>query len=184
MADAPRLAESTAPSTATDYRATLNLPDTPFPMRGDLPRREPGWVKQWSDEGVYQRLREARHGRPPLRPARRPAVRERPAPRRPRRQQDPEGHDRQGAPARRLRLALHAGLGLPRPADREPDREDIRPRPAARRHAGEEPRLRDRADRAADGRLQARSACSATGSTRTGRWTSQTRPARSAFSSA
>jgi isoleucyl-tRNA synthetase len=28
----------------TDYRATLNLPDTPFPMRGDLPKREPGWV--------------------------------------------------------------------------------------------------------------------------------------------
>ena len=33
-------------------------------MRGDLPKREPGWVKQWSDEGVYQRLREVRHGRP------------------------------------------------------------------------------------------------------------------------
>jgi isoleucyl-tRNA synthetase len=49
---------------ATDYRATLNLPDTPFPMRGDLPRREPGWVKAWSDEGVYQRLREVRHGQP------------------------------------------------------------------------------------------------------------------------
>jgi isoleucyl-tRNA synthetase len=49
---------------ATDYRATLNLPDTPFPMRGDLPRREPGWVKAWSDEGVYQRLREMRHGQP------------------------------------------------------------------------------------------------------------------------
>ena len=49
---------------ATDYRATLNLPDTPFPMRGDLPKREPGWVKAWSDEGVYQRLRDARHGRP------------------------------------------------------------------------------------------------------------------------
>ncbi len=48
----------------TDYRATLNLPDTPFPMRGDLPRREPGWVKEWSDQGVYQRLREARHGQP------------------------------------------------------------------------------------------------------------------------
>ncbi|MBV9890234.1 MAG: isoleucine--tRNA ligase, partial [Rhizobacter sp.] len=54
MADAP----------ATDYRATLNLPDTPFPMRGDLPKREPGWVKQWSDEGIYQRLRDARHERP------------------------------------------------------------------------------------------------------------------------
>src|SRR6478752_2815057 len=35
----------------TDYRATLNLPDTPFAMRGDLARREPGWVKQWEDEG-------------------------------------------------------------------------------------------------------------------------------------
>ena len=58
MADAP------ATSPATDYRKTLNLPDTPFPMRGDLPKREPGWVKQWSDDGVYQRLREARHGKP------------------------------------------------------------------------------------------------------------------------
>ena len=48
----------------TDYRATLNLPDTPFPMRGDLPKREPGWVKAWQDEGLYQRLRVARHGAP------------------------------------------------------------------------------------------------------------------------
>ncbi|WP_428420063.1 isoleucine--tRNA ligase [Methylibium sp.] len=48
----------------TDYRATLNLPDTPFPMRGDLPKREPGWVKQWEQQGTYQRLRDARIGRP------------------------------------------------------------------------------------------------------------------------
>ena len=47
----------------TDYRATLNLPDTPFPMRGDLPKREPGWVQQWEDEGLYKRLRMARAGR-------------------------------------------------------------------------------------------------------------------------
>ncbi len=46
----------------TDYRATLNLPDTPFPMRGDLPKREPGWVKDWEDQGLYKRLREARCG--------------------------------------------------------------------------------------------------------------------------
>ncbi|MBG9388221.1 isoleucine--tRNA ligase [Caenimonas aquaedulcis] len=44
----------------TDYRATLNLPDTPFPMRGDLPRREPGWVKEWEDKGLYKTLRAAR----------------------------------------------------------------------------------------------------------------------------
>ena len=51
-------------SGATDYRATLNLPDTPFPMRGDLARREPGWIKAWNDQGLYQRLREARRGAP------------------------------------------------------------------------------------------------------------------------
>jgi len=42
----------------------LNLPDTPFPMRGDLPKREPGWVKTWEDNGLYNRLREARKGAP------------------------------------------------------------------------------------------------------------------------
>ena len=49
---------------ATDYRSTLNLPDTPFPMRGDLPKREPGWVKSWDEQGVYKKLRDARHGAP------------------------------------------------------------------------------------------------------------------------
>ncbi|MES2974015.1 MAG: isoleucine--tRNA ligase [Pseudomonadota bacterium] len=49
-------------SDKTDYRATLNLPDTPFPMRGDLPKREPGWVKEWDDKGLYKRLRDARSG--------------------------------------------------------------------------------------------------------------------------
>ncbi len=47
-----------------DYRATLNLPDTPFPMRGDLPKREPGWTQAWNDEGLYKRLRDARRGAP------------------------------------------------------------------------------------------------------------------------
>ena len=47
-----------------DHRATLNLPDTPFPMRGDLARREPGWVKAWQEKGLYRRLRDARRGAP------------------------------------------------------------------------------------------------------------------------
>ena len=54
MTDAPK----------PDYRSSLNLPDTPFPMRGDLPKREPAWVAQWNDEGLYQRLRAARCGAP------------------------------------------------------------------------------------------------------------------------
>jgi isoleucyl-tRNA synthetase len=48
----------------TDYRSTLNLPDTPFPMRGDLPKREPGWVQDWEDKGIYKKLRAARAGAP------------------------------------------------------------------------------------------------------------------------
>ncbi|MGA1726178.1 MAG: hypothetical protein ACO38G_08700, partial [Burkholderiaceae bacterium] len=43
---------------------SLNLPETAFPMRGNLPKREPGWVKQWQDDGLYQRLRAARAGAP------------------------------------------------------------------------------------------------------------------------
>ena len=47
-----------------DYKNTLNLPDTPFPMRGDLPRREPAWVSQWQEKKVYQAVRDASRGRP------------------------------------------------------------------------------------------------------------------------
>jgi isoleucyl-tRNA synthetase len=47
-----------------DYKSTLNLPDTPFPMRGDLARREPEWVRQWQEKGVYRRLRQVAKGRP------------------------------------------------------------------------------------------------------------------------
>ncbi|MFN3810365.1 MAG: isoleucine--tRNA ligase [Roseateles asaccharophilus] len=49
---------------AKDYRSTLNLPDTPFPMRGDLPKREPAWVKAWEEQGIYKKLRDARCGQP------------------------------------------------------------------------------------------------------------------------
>ncbi|HZR70019.1 MAG TPA: isoleucine--tRNA ligase [Burkholderiales bacterium] len=47
-----------------DYRSTLNLPDTPFPMRGDLAKREPQWVREWQERKVYQAVRAASRGRP------------------------------------------------------------------------------------------------------------------------
>jgi len=50
--------------TKTDYRSTLNLPDTPFPMRGDLPKREAGWTKEWDEKGIYKKLRDVRAGKP------------------------------------------------------------------------------------------------------------------------
>ncbi len=51
-----------APESA--YRATLNLPDTPFPMRGDLPKREPQWTAEWQEKGIYKRIRALSAGRP------------------------------------------------------------------------------------------------------------------------
>jgi len=60
------MAESADPKSNTkqDYKSTLNLPETPFPMRGDLARREPQWIKDWQDRRFYQRIREARKGQP------------------------------------------------------------------------------------------------------------------------
>src|SRR5882757_7096497 len=48
----------------TDYKTTLNLTDTPFPMRGDLARREVGWVSEWQRTKVYEAIRAAAKGRP------------------------------------------------------------------------------------------------------------------------
>ncbi len=47
-----------------DYKDTLNLPDTPFPMRGDLAKREPGWLKNWQERPLYWQIRAACQGRP------------------------------------------------------------------------------------------------------------------------
>ncbi|MCW5620450.1 MAG: isoleucine--tRNA ligase [Burkholderiales bacterium] len=47
-----------------DYKNTLNLPETPFPMRGDLAKREPAWVAKWQETKLYERIRKAAAGRP------------------------------------------------------------------------------------------------------------------------
>ena len=41
-----------------EYKTTLNLPKTDFPMRAGLPKREPEWLERWARIGVYERLRE------------------------------------------------------------------------------------------------------------------------------
>jgi len=47
-----------------EARATLNLADTAFPMRGDLPKREPGWIADWQKNGLYQKIQAHTKGRP------------------------------------------------------------------------------------------------------------------------
>jgi len=54
MADAPA---------KTDYRSTVLLPRTDFPMKAGLPQKEPVILARWESEGLYQRIREARAGR-------------------------------------------------------------------------------------------------------------------------
>jgi isoleucyl-tRNA synthetase len=46
-----------------DYKSTLNLPDTEFPMRGNLANREPERLQKWQDKDLYQMIRDARAGR-------------------------------------------------------------------------------------------------------------------------
>src|SRR2546427_734963 len=47
-----------------DYKATLNLPQTDFPMKANLPQREPEILARWERERLYERIQEARRGRP------------------------------------------------------------------------------------------------------------------------
>ncbi len=49
-----------------EYKDTLNLPKTDFPMRAGLPKREPEWLAKWAKIGVYDRLREKASGRQPF----------------------------------------------------------------------------------------------------------------------
>lgn len=48
----------------TDYKHTLNLPETAFPMRGNLAKREPEMLKEWYRDDLYGRIREAKKGKP------------------------------------------------------------------------------------------------------------------------
>ena len=48
----------------TDYKQTINLPQTDFPMKADLAQREPAMLRRWQQEDVYGKLREIARGRP------------------------------------------------------------------------------------------------------------------------
>ncbi len=48
----------------TDYKQTLNLPQTAFPMKASLAQREPARLKQWAEQDLYGKIRAAAAGRP------------------------------------------------------------------------------------------------------------------------
>ena len=137
-----------ADASKTDYKSTLNLPDTPFPMRGDLARREPGWVREWQERKVYEAIRAASKGRPRF------VLHDGPP--------YANGDIHIGHAVNKVlkdivvksrQLAgfdapVRPRLGLPRHADRGPDRKDPRQESADRRNAAPLPRVRERADHA------------------------------------
>ena len=56
------MANDSAPK--RDYRQTLHLPATDFPMKGGLPKAEPRWLARWEKMRLYERLRKNSKGRP------------------------------------------------------------------------------------------------------------------------
>ena len=47
-----------------DYKDTINLPSTAFPMKANLANREPQMLKAWEERGLYERIQEHTAGRP------------------------------------------------------------------------------------------------------------------------
>ncbi len=103
MADAP---------SGRDYRETLFLPDTPFPMKAGLPQKEPERVKHWAEIGLYELLRDDARRAAEIRAARRPALRERRHPYRARGKQDPEGLRRPHPADGRASIATMCRAGI------------------------------------------------------------------------
>ena len=49
--------------TSRDYRPTLFLPETEFPMRAGLPKKEPEWLERWEKLNIYENLRKQSEGK-------------------------------------------------------------------------------------------------------------------------
>jgi len=58
------MANDSKTSTKTESRYPINMLDTPFPMRGDLAKREPKWVAEWTEKKLYHAIRAKASGRP------------------------------------------------------------------------------------------------------------------------
>ena len=114
-------------------------------MRANLPTTEPQVIARWSRRQAVRADPRAPRWRASVRPPRRPAVRQRRHPHRPRAQQDPQGLHRQVAHDGGVRLAVCPRLGLSRPSDRAEGRPRARPEkgtPVGRGLPARLPRLR------------------------------------------
>ena len=109
----------------SDWKDTLNLPRTDFPMKANLQSAEPETLARWEGMNLYGKIREAPERRAEVCPARRPAVYQRSHPPGHGAQQDSEGCGGQVTVDGRLRCAVRRGLRLSRLADRAEGRQGI-----------------------------------------------------------
>ena len=110
-----------------EWKDTCNLPRTAFSMKANLQTAEPEAHRPLGTDGPVRPAPPCAGRRTDVPPARRPAVRQRRNPHRHRPQQGAEGSRGQVPQHGRLRRALRAGLGLPRPANRAEGRPPARP---------------------------------------------------------
>ena len=103
-----------------DYKDTLNLPKTTFPMKANLPKLEPRDARAVGGDGHLRADPEGGRRPPAVDPPRWPALRQRAHPHGHGAEQDPEGPRGQDAQHARLQRGVRAGLGLPRAAHRAP----------------------------------------------------------------
>ena len=156
---------------STDYRDTVFLPRTEFPMKADLPQREPELVDALGADGpVRAAARGSSLGRDEVRPARRPALRQRPHPHGHGAQQDPEGRGQPRPADAGQGRALRARAGTAtacRSSGRSSRSTARRARTRTRSRSAEfrarVPRVRRALDRRPAARSSSAWACSATG---------------------
>ena len=117
-------------SPAPELKSTLNLPQTAFPMKANLPQNEPLRLAEWAAIAPLRTVPRSLRRAAPLHPPRRPSLRQRSHPPRPRPEQVHQGLRRQDQDHGRLRRPLRPRLGLPRPAHRDQSRRAARPQKA------------------------------------------------------
>ena len=128
-------------SSAVDLKSTLNLPQTAFPMKANLPQTEPQRLQQWKETVSLPPVRESRRGAPPFVLHDGPPYANGRDPHRDRAQQGPQGLRRAQPAHGRPRRALRAGLGLPRPSHRAAGRPRPRREEEGDERGGVPPRL-------------------------------------------
>ena len=167
-----------------DYKATLNLPKTDFPMKANLAQAEPKMLAWWDEIGIYKRLREASADRPLWILHDGPPYANGQHPHGPRPQQGPQGR----VVKSRSMLGFNAvyvpgwdchGLPIEHQVDKELGLDtasiDVRQAMDPDREAAPLPRVRRAGTSTSSGRSSGGWACSATGTTRTSRWRPPTR---------